>query len=137
MRAVGIVVVLLLVAVIGGVAYVYLNAGGYIKQAIETYGPEYLGTGVSVGSVDLDLGTENASAAVRNFQIDNPQGFDGPHAMQVGLASLELDPQQVSETLVVVKRMVMDGADQGNAPRRVAYGARGDVIFGPCVVPKT
>ena len=103
-------IVLVLVLVIAGVgAYVVLNSGNLIKTAIEEIGPDYLGADVNVENVDISL-TEG-SGAIRGFQLGNPSGFSGPHAMRLNEAKVVLDPNQISSDLVVLKQVNIDGAD--------------------------
>ncbi|MEM9624415.1 MAG: hypothetical protein AAF993_22435 [Pseudomonadota bacterium] len=101
---IGIVVLL----VVGGVAFVALNSGSLIKSVIEEFGPDYLATDVSVDAVDLAL-TEG-SAQVNGLSIGNPAGFEGPAAMQLGEVKVALDTQQISSELVVMKEVVIDSA---------------------------
>ncbi|MFP6836642.1 MAG: hypothetical protein VB948_11140 [Pseudomonadales bacterium] len=99
-------VVLLVVAV--GV-YVALFSGDLVKDAIEEYAPAYLGTGVRVSAVDISLA--EGSGEVRGLQIDNPAGFGGGHAFKLGTIKLLLDPAQISQNLVVLKSVQIDGAE--------------------------
>ena len=61
-------IVLVLVLLIAGVgAYVVLNSGGLIKDAIEASGPDFLGADVSVAEVDISL--VEGSGAIRGLDI--------------------------------------------------------------------
>ena len=106
-------VVVLLVA-IG--AYVVLNSDRLIKEAIEKYGSAYLGTEVTVSSVELSL-TEG-SGTLRGLRIANPDPFTGPPAFQLGEVRLVIDPAQISSELIVIEQIVVDAAN-------VAVQARG------------
>ncbi|MEM7097438.1 MAG: hypothetical protein AAF541_04195 [Pseudomonadota bacterium] len=102
---VGIVVLL----VVGAGAFLVLNSGDLIKTAIEDVGPDHLGADISVGEVNLSL-TEG-SGAVKQLQLGNPQGFSGSHAMKLNEIRVVLDPENISEQLVVLKEISIDGAD--------------------------
>ena len=104
---VGIVVLL----VVGVVAYVALNSGNLVKDAIERLGPAYLGTDVHIDRVDLRL-LEGEGDFI-GLQIDNPDGFAGPFALRLGLITILLDTDQLSERLVVIKEMRIDEAELG------------------------
>ena len=103
------IVVVLLLLIGGAVAYVALNSGSLVKSGIETFGPQFLGVEVQVDNVDLAI-TEG-SAAVNGLRLGNPAGFDGSDMMQVDQIKVVLDPSQISETLVVMKEVVIDGAN--------------------------
>ena len=64
------------------------------ERALETIGSELLGTGVSVGSVDVDL--RGGRATVRDLEVANPRGealdFSDEPALRCGEIELTLDP---------------------------------------------
>jgi uncharacterized protein involved in outer membrane biogenesis len=109
MKVIAWIVGLLVLLVVGVGAYLVMFSGSIVKDVIEQLGPDYLGTSVSVDAVDLSL-TEG-SAGIRGLSIGNPAGFEGTHAMRLGEAKVVLDPSQISETLVVIKQVLVDGAD--------------------------
>ena len=109
MKALGWIVGIVLLLVVGVGAYIVLNSGSLVKTAIEELGPDYLGVDVSVGEVNLAL--SEGSAQVKSLNIGNPQGFGGGHLMKLGEVKVVLDTSQISETLVVMKQVVIDGAD--------------------------
>ncbi len=109
MKALGWIVGLIILLVAGLVAYVVFNSGSLVKSAIEEFGPQYLGVDVSVSEVNLAL-TEG-SAQVKGLQIGNPPGYTGTHMMKLDEIRVVLDTSQISETLVVMKEVVIDGAD--------------------------
>ena len=43
--------------------------------------------------------------------MGNPAGFDGADALNVGEVKVLLDPGQISESLIVIKQVLIDGAD--------------------------
>lgn len=102
------IVVVLLLLIGGAVAYVALNSGHLVKSGIESFGPQFLGVEVEVDNVDLAI-TEG-SAAVNGLRLGNPAGFAGSDMMQVDKIKVVLDTSQISDTLVVMKEVVIDGA---------------------------
>lgn len=74
----GLVSVLILLLVAGGI-FVYLNFGGLAKGLAERIATDALGVKVNIGSLDISL--ENKTASVNNLSIANPPGYDGRHAM--------------------------------------------------------
>lgn len=109
MKIVGWIVGLLVVVVGGTLVYLVFNSGNLIKQAIETLGPEYLGTTVTVDSVNLSIA--EGTGEIYGLVIGNPRGFDGDYAMRLNLIKVVLDPAAISEELIVVKHLIIDGAD--------------------------
>ncbi|MBT5050820.1 MAG: hypothetical protein HOM58_20130 [Rhodospirillaceae bacterium] len=100
---IGIVVVLVVVG--GGVAYVFLNAGGIIKQVVEEVGSEATQAKVTLSSVDLSI--QSGEAALNGFQLANPQGFKTPKAMSFGGVSVKIDTSTVTSDVIVIKEVVI------------------------------
>lgn len=109
MKAIGWLIGILLLVVIGLGVYLVMNSGSLIKTAVETYGPRYLGVDVRLGSAEISL-TEG-TGELRGLVIGNPEGFDGPHSFSLGLIRLRLDPLGQSETLIRLRNIEVDSAD--------------------------
>jgi hypothetical protein len=109
MKAIGLLIGILLLVIVGLGVYVVMNSGGLIKSAVETYGPRYLGVDVRLGSADISL-TEG-TGELRGLVIGNPQGFDGPHAFSLGAIKVGIDPMAQSESLITVRNIEIDSAD--------------------------
>jgi AsmA-like protein len=109
MKALGWIFALIVLLVVGVVAFVALNSGNLVKRGIEEFGPQYLGVDVRVNEVNLAL-TEG-SAQVKGLHIGNPPGFAGSHLMKLDEIKVVLDTNQISEQLVVMKQITIDGAD--------------------------
>lgn len=85
----GLIIFLLLLAVIAGGSYYFLsNAGGLIKQQIESQGTKFLGTSVSVFNVDLAL-TEGR-LTISDLDVENPEGFSQADAFSLESITLDL-----------------------------------------------
>ncbi len=83
-------ILLLLVAVVGGVAYYLLtNASGLIKAGIEQYGSEATQTEVSVNSVSLSLA--DGSATLNGLTVGNPAGYSDNNAVSLGRINVVVD----------------------------------------------
>jgi hypothetical protein len=109
MKAIGWLIGIVLLVVVGLGVYVVMNSGSLIKSAVETYGPKYLGVDVRLGSADISL-TEG-TGELRGLVIGNPEGFDGPHAFSLSAIKVGLDPLGQSETLIKVRTIEIDSAD--------------------------
>ncbi|MEZ5560291.1 MAG: hypothetical protein R3E86_17320 [Pseudomonadales bacterium] len=109
MKVIGwIIGIVLLVAVAVGV-YLFMSSGDLIKRGIETYGSQALDTRVGVDQVNLSL-TEG-SGEIRGLDVANPSGFPGGSAFKLGQIKVVLDTQNLSTDLVVLKEVVIDGAE--------------------------
>jgi len=109
MKVVGWIIGIVVLAIVGAVVFVALNSGNLVKRGIEEFGPDYLGADVRVRDVNLAL-TEG-SAQIKGLHIGNPPGFAGDHLMNLEEIKVVLDTGQISDTLVVMKQVLVDGAD--------------------------
>jgi uncharacterized protein involved in outer membrane biogenesis len=98
--------VFVVLVVIGGVGvYVFLNAGGIVKQVVEKVGSEATKTNVSLSEVDLSI--QSGEAALKGFQMGNPSGFKTPKAMSFGIVSVKIDPASVTQDVILIKEVVI------------------------------
>jgi len=109
MKALAWIVGIVLLLVLAAGTYVFLNSGSLLERAIETLGPRYLGAPVSVDGVDLSL-TEGAGE-IRGLRVGNPSGYSGPDAFALNQIALALDLEESSADTIVVRTMVVDGAE--------------------------
>lgn len=109
MKAIGWLIGIVLLVVLGLGVYLVLNSGSLIKSAVETLGPELLGVDVSLDAAEISL-TEG-TGELRGLVIGNPAGFDGPHSFSLGRIKLGLDPMAQSESLITLKTIEIDAAD--------------------------
>ncbi len=108
MKVLGVAIGLALLLAIGIFVYVAFNTNSIVKNAIETIGPQYLGAPVRVKAVDISL--QEGRGTLTNLDVGNPAGYEGPYAVRVGTISVTLDVANSSSGLVVLKRVVIDGA---------------------------
>jgi hypothetical protein len=72
-----------------------------IKRGIETVGPMVTKVTVKLDSVNLSL--LSGSGKVKGFVLGNPEGYKTPSAIQVGSASLALQPGSIFADKVVIR----------------------------------
>ncbi len=82
-------VALILLLLIGGVAYLYLSLNTLVKKAVETVGPTITKTNVSLASANLS--PFSGSGKLSGFVIGNPEGFEGPYALKLGSIAVSVD----------------------------------------------
>lgn len=109
MKAIGWIIGIVALIVVGLGVYLVMNSGSLIKTAVETLGPQYLGVDVRLDSAEISI-TEG-TGELRGLVIGNPAGFDGPHAFSLGRIRLGLDPAAQSESLIVIREILVDSAD--------------------------
>lgn len=101
-------ILVLLLAIGGGVYYLFTNLDSLIKAAIETYGSEATHTAVRVKSVKTDL--PKGSIAIRGLSIANPKDYSLPHVFELNVISTSIDINSLREPPYIVKDIVIDAA---------------------------
>lgn len=114
-----IVFVVILALLAGGVWYVLSGAGDFIKVQIEEQGSKFLGTTVSVASVDLAL--TDGRLTISDLDVENPQGFSKEDAFSLESITLDLgevtsEPYTVQTVSLVAPEVLyeVDASGQGN-----------------------
>jgi hypothetical protein len=105
---IGVVIVLLVVLVLA-VMTVGMFLDKAIKSGVETLGPRLTKVDVKLDSVNLSL--LSGSGAIKGLVVGNPQGFKSPSAIQVGTASLSLEPRSLLSDKIVVKSINLQGPE--------------------------
>jgi len=82
---------------------------GAVKRAIETFGPMLAKVEVKLDSVSLSL--VSGSGTLKGLVVGNPEGFKAPSAIQVGTASLALQPGSVFADKVVIKSIELQAPE--------------------------
>ena len=99
----------LIVVIILGVLAVGLFLDSAIKHGVEKIGPMVTKTDIKLDSVSLSL--LSGSGKVKGLVVGNPEGFKTPSAIQVGSASLALQPGSLLSDKVVIKSIVVQGPE--------------------------
>jgi len=106
------VVILVLV----GVAAVFLmNINSAVKHGIEVAGPEILGTGVTVDSVDISF--LSGSGSIKGLTVMNPEGYKDAAAISIGEVKVSLNPRTVTSDKIHIYEVLIDSpviAYEGN-----------------------
>ncbi|MBV1932946.1 MAG: hypothetical protein KUG71_14675 [Porticoccaceae bacterium] len=93
-----IALLVLVVAILVGVGIYFLDSG--IKTAVETFGPQYTRTDVSLGGAKLSPWSGEGS--LRNLVVANPDGFKTPNAFSLGEIAITLDTDSLTADPIVV-----------------------------------
>ncbi len=102
-------VLVLLIAVGGGIYYLLSNLDSMVKSAIETYGSQATQTSVRVASVKIVL--QDGSGAIRGLTVGNPQGFGTPHAFSLGELATQIDLKSLSEEVPVIEHITIQAPE--------------------------
>ncbi len=93
-------ILVLLVAIGGGVYFLLSNLDELVKNAIETYGTEAAQTPVAVHEVKIGL--KDGSGVINGLSVGNPQGFSTPQIFTLGEIATRIDLKSISEELVTI-----------------------------------
>ena len=95
-------------AVIGlaaiGFFFVYSNLDGIVKNAIEKYGSEVMGTSVRVGEVSISL--TDGKGHLTNLRIEEPSGFGGGNAISFKEIELGIDIRSLTHREPIVVDLI-------------------------------
>ena len=98
-------VALILLLLIGGVAYFYLSLNTLVKKAVETVGPAITRTDVTLASANLS--PLSGSGKLSGFVVGNPKGYSAPYALRLGSISLSVDKETLLKDPIVVNSIVI------------------------------
>ena len=93
-----IALLVLVVAILVGVGIYFLDSG--IKTAVETFGPQYTRTDVSLG--DAKLSPWSGEGSLSNLVVANPEGFKTPNAFSLGEITIALDTESLTADPIVI-----------------------------------
>ena len=105
--AFGILVVLALAG--GGVYWFVTSLDFIVKTAIERFGPDMLGTTVSVEQVSIS--TADGRGTIRAIAIGNPPGYSARSALRAATVTVGLEPASLGRDVVVIRDILVDGPE--------------------------
>ena len=103
---VGIGVFILLVA---AVIVVALCLDGIVKKGVEVVGPQITKVAINLDAVHIGLVT--GSASVKGLVVGNPEGYQAPQAISVGLAEVGVNPFSILSDKIVVRSFHIKSPD--------------------------
>ena len=98
-------IVVLIVAVVGALFYVFSNLDAIVEAAIEQYGTEAVKTSVQVEGVAIKL-TEGA-ATIQGLTVANPGGFSLPHAFYLGEIGVDINLEKTDQELIAIDTILI------------------------------
>lgn len=138
MKIIGAAIIVVLLIAAAVFAYVARNTNSIVKNAIESIGSQYLGAPVRVGAVDISL--QEGRGTLKDLEIGNPPAYVGPYALRADVVSMTIDVANSNAGLVVLKAVVVDGAQVAavaKSPQDTNLGAlAGNVPASDSAAPK-
>ena len=80
-----------------------------IKSGVETFGPKLTKVDIKLQSVSLSL--LSGSGTIKGLVVGNPEGFKTPSAINLGVASLSLNPRSLLSDKIIVKSINVQGPE--------------------------
>ncbi len=108
-KIIGGVLAVIVIAVVAVFVYVYSNLDSLVKDAVETYGPQY--TGVSVKLEKVELSPENGQGKLSGLIVGNPPGYKTDAAFKLGSIAIDIDISSLTSDTIVIKSITIDAPD--------------------------
>jgi uncharacterized protein involved in outer membrane biogenesis len=99
----------LVVIVVVAVSFLGSNLDSIVKKAITRVGSEMTGVSVDVDKVAIALA--DGRGEIGGLVVENPKGYEGPHAFKLGSIVLDLDAASATKDVVVIKELTIDAPD--------------------------
>lgn len=112
----------IIVLVIGGLVYVYVNLDDIVKTTIEKAGTRVTLAEVTVDGVSIEA-TQN-TAAISGLVVGNPDGFKTDYAFSLGNISVRLDGSTLTSDTIRIIEVIVDSPsvtyELGNGSSNIA-----------------
>ncbi len=112
----------IIVLVIGGLVYVYVNLDDIVKTTIEEAGTRVTLAEVTVDGVSIEA-TQN-TAAITGLVVGNPDGFKTDYAFSLGNISVRLDGSTLTSDTIRIIEVIVDAPsvtyELGNGSSNIA-----------------
>lgn len=102
-RKILIAVGILILVIIAAIFYIGSNLDRIVKDAIERYGSQALGTSVRVSSVSLK--PTEGSGSISGLTVANPSGFGSKYILDLGGISVRINPKSIASNPIVIEEV--------------------------------
>lgn len=96
---------IIVIAVGGGIYYLLTNLDSLVAAAIEKYGSEATQTSVRVDSVKINL--TDGAAGITSLTVGNPAGYDFKNAFSLGEIRVGIDLQSLQEAPYIINEITV------------------------------
>jgi uncharacterized protein involved in outer membrane biogenesis len=97
------------VLVVVGVVAVFLTLDTLVKKGVEQVGPTITKVDMKLDAASISI--FSGSGELKGFKMGNPEGFKAPHAIQLGVASVQLEPRSILSDKIVVRSVKVVDAE--------------------------
>lgn len=101
--------VLIVVAVVGVMIWLYSSLDSIVKAGIEKYGSEITQVAVRVDGVKLS--PSDGQGLISGLTIGNPKGYKAEHAFSVGSVEVGVDPASLTKDVVLIRKIAVQAPD--------------------------
>lgn len=108
-KIIGIALLAVIVVVAGAFIYLSMNYSSMVKSGVETYGPRFTQTSVSMDGVKVSPFAGHV--ALQEFLIGNPQGYKTSHSFKVREVEVSVDLASLTSDVIRIKEIVIDTPD--------------------------
>ena len=96
-----------LILVVGGVGYLYVNLNSLIEAGIEEYAPQYTKTSVSLGGANVSI--FSGEGGLSDLVIGNPEGYKSAEAFRLGAIDVAVNTDTVTSDIIEIKSLAIQG----------------------------
>ena len=101
---IGLVAAVLLL-VVGGVGYLYVNLNSLIEAGIEEYAPQYTKTPVSLGGASVSI--FSGEGGLSDLVIGNPDGYKSAEAFRLGAIDVAVNTDSITSDVIEIKSLAI------------------------------
>lgn len=101
----GVLVALVVIAVV----VVAINLNGIVRSSVESVGPTYTGTTVTLDEVDISL--LSGEGELRGLVVGQPVGYEGEAAFRLATIRIALEPSSLLGDTILIRELIIDGAE--------------------------
>lgn len=99
----------LIALIVIALVVVAINLNGIVRSSVESVGPTYTGTTVTLEEVDLSL--FSGEGELRGLVVGQPEGYEGEPAFRLASIRIALEPSSLLEDTILIRELVIDGAE--------------------------
>lgn len=99
-------IVLLVIAIIGALAYYFFPLEMIVKKVVNKYGSEVTGTDVNLSGFDIDL--KNGQASVKEITVANPANYKTKYAVQLGQVSVKVNLKSITSDTIIIDEIAVN-----------------------------
>lgn len=108
-KIIGFTVLAIVVVIAAAFIYLSMNYSSIVKAGVESQGPKFTKTEVSLGGVKASPFAGEIS--INDFLVGNPKGYKTSHAFKVGTVKVAVDLGSLTGETIHINEIVIDAPD--------------------------